>query len=130
MTGAVYLAILLHFVRRLLRRVLSPAGGRPVGSGRYRLMCLEIAGRGYGMVVGGPWEIPEGKTHDIEGNVSVWSEELPDGLRLRLIETNRQVGSLPRFCMDVGVGSTGELQDVGSTVDCCLKDIRTVLGID
>ena len=119
----VYLLIVLSFLRRLLRRVLVPAG-------RTRVMSLEICGRGYGLVVGGPWEIPADRMWAIEGNVTIWSEELPEGLRLRLIETDRPVGNLTSFCRDVGVGSPGGVQSVGSTVDCCIRDIRAVLCAD
>ena len=119
---AVYVLIVLGFLRRLLRRVLMPAGS-------VRVVCLEICGRGYGLVVGGPWEIPVGSMWAIESNVAIWSEELPEGLRLRLIETDRPVGNVTRFCLDVGVGSPGGVQSVGSTVDCCIRDIRAVLCV-
>lgn len=119
---AVYLLIVLGFLRRLMRRVLVPAG-------RCRVMSLELAGRGYGLVVGGPWEIPEGRMWAVEGNAAVWSEELPEGLRLRLLETDRPVGSVVRFCRDVGVGSPGEVESVCRTVDCCIRDILVARGI-
>lgn len=107
------MAIVLGFLRRLLRRVLVPAGS-------IRVVCLEIAGRGYGLRVAGPWKVPAGKMWEAECIVRVWEEELPEGFRfwLREVRDGAGLGRLDGFMADVGLGARERLMVRSSVASC------------
>lgn len=110
---AVYVLIFLGFLRRLFRRVLVPTGN-------IRVVCLEIAGRGYGLRVAGPWRVPAGKMWEAEGIVRVWEEELPEGFRfwLREVRDGAGLGRLEGFMADVGLGARERTMVRGSVASC------------
>ena len=124
---AVYLLIVLSFLRRLLRRVLSPAGARLVGSGECREKCLMLTAGGWGGLVAGPFRIPYGTLDDIAEIVEVWSEELPEGMGMRLTDSLGPLDNLGVLCSHAGVESPGGVAQVRSTVTCCIMDIEEVL---
>ena len=121
---AVYLAIILGFLRRLLRRVLVPSGCRLAGSGEFREKCLMLTAGGWGGLVAGPFRIPYGKLEDIAEIVEVWSEELPEGMGMRLTDLVGPLDNLGVVCSFAGVESPGGVAQVRSTVTCCIKDIE------
>ena len=75
---AVYLAIFLGFLRKLLRRVLVSPGRT---SGReHRVWLVIVSGCGLRYCAGGPWRVNWAGENQIAAIAGAWSIELPGDL--------------------------------------------------
>lgn len=112
------MAIVLGFLRRLLRRVLVPSGGHR----KARCYVLHLgepevfADESMGMdevVVGGPYYIPDSELASARYKVRLFGSHLPGDLDLYLNEMDRSCMEWNLHCCAVRYGVTDEdLHDV------------------
>ena len=74
----VYLAIILSFLRRLLRRVLEPT--RRTSGREHSVWLVIVSGCGLRYYAGGPWRVNGAVKNQIFAIAGAWSIELPGDL--------------------------------------------------
>lgn len=123
---AVYLAIILGFLRRLLRRVLVPSGGHR----KARCYVLHLGEPEVfadesmdidKVVVGGPYYIPESELVSARYKVRVFGSHLPGDLDLYLDEIDRS-------CMEWGLRACAVRYGVTEEELHDVDDARTFLS--
>ena len=129
---AVYVAIVLGFLRRLLRRVLSPAGRLRGDTGeQYKYLYLYLYGRGYSIYLHGPWKVPMGEWHDLYGIVSRYNEGMPRDIHFGMVcdKPDQPVGGLELYCRDIGIGDDTRLVSrISANVMNCCDELDGELG--